>query len=237
MFGNVTRFNPEVILTASDNMEFVIRIVVAAVMGILIGVERASRLKEAGIRTHCIVAMTSAVFMILSKYAFVDLEGVEGVRGADAARIAAQVVSGISFLGAGIIFKQGKNTVKGLTTAAGIWATAAVGMAAGAGLYWVAATECVLLLAFQTILHQHQIGTDAFTEQEIRIIMGTDDRSDFNKFIKDHNCIIEKSTLERRGDIVEMNLSLRAKIPLAYEEVLDFMHIHPSVSVFDVDTI
>lgn len=84
-------------------MEFLIRIILAAFLGLLIGLERSRRYKDAGLRTHSIIAMAAAVFMILSKYAFVDLEGVAGVKGADSARIAAQVVSGISFLGAGII--------------------------------------------------------------------------------------------------------------------------------------
>ena len=236
MFGEMTRFNPEVILTAADNLEFVIRIIVAAVMGMLIGIERASRLKEAGIRTHCIVAMTSAVFMILSKYAFIDYAVIEGAKVADPARIAAQVVSGISFLGAGIIFKHGKNTVKGLTTAAGIWATAAVGMACGAGLYWVAVTECALLLIFQTVLHKHQTGSDMFTEQEISVVLGSDEREDFNRLIEEHECIIEKSNIQRNENRIEMVLYVRAKNPVSYQEAIDFIHSHSTVTEFNVDT-
>lgn len=236
MFGTMTRFNPEVILTASDNLEFLIRIVFAALLGMLIGIERAKRLKEAGIRTHCIVAMTSAVFMIVSKYAFLDLAAVEGVRGADPARIAAQVVSGISFLGAGIIFKHGKNTVKGLTTAAGIWATAAVGMACGAGLYWVAVTESALLLILQTFLHKHQTGSDMFTEQEISVVLGTKEREDFNRLIEEHECIIDKSSIQKNNDQIEMVLFVRAKNPVTYQEVIDFIHSHSTVTEFNVDT-
>jgi len=236
MFGTMTRFNPEVILTASDNLEFLIRIVFAAFLGMLIGIERAKRLKEAGIRTHCIVAMTSAVFMIVSKYAFLDLAAVEGVRGADPARIAAQVVSGISFLGAGIIFKHGKNTVKGLTTAAGIWATAAVGMASGAGLYWVAVAESALLLILQTFLHKHQTGSDMLTEQEVSIVLSTEDRDDFNRLIDMHECLIDKSKIEKNADLIRMVLYVRAKTPVTYEETIDFIHDHPSVTEFNVDT-
>ena len=136
MLSGLTAYLPETALTVFDNLEFFIRIVLAAVLGALVGLERSKRQKEAGIRTHCIIACTSALFMILSKYAFVDLVSVDGLRGADPARIAAQVVSGISFLGAGVIFKNG-NSIRGLTTAAGMWGTAAVGMAIGAGLYWV----------------------------------------------------------------------------------------------------
>ena len=134
MLSGLTNYVPETALTVFDNLEFFIRIVLAAILGALVGLERSKRQKEAGVRTHCIIACTSALFMILSKYAFVDLVGVAGLRGADPARIAAQVVSGISFLGAGVIFKNG-NSIRGLTTAAGMWGTAAVGMAIGAGMY------------------------------------------------------------------------------------------------------
>ena len=99
LFG-LTDYLPEAVLTVGDNLEFLIRILV--VFGFLIGLERSKRQKDAGIRTHCIIAVTSAVIMILSKYCFVDLAdlGIVG-RNSDPGRMAAQVVSGISFLGAG----------------------------------------------------------------------------------------------------------------------------------------
>lgn len=133
MLSGLTNYVPETALTVFDNLEFFIRIVLAAILGALVGLERSKRQKEAGVRTHCIIACTSALFMILSKYAFVDLVGVAGLRGADPARIAAQVVSGISFLGAGVIFKNG-NSIRGLTTAAGMWGTAAVGYFCSVGV-------------------------------------------------------------------------------------------------------
>ena len=110
----------------SSELEWMLRVVVAGGLGFCIGMERSYRRKEAGIRTHCIVALASALFMILSKYAFMDCGTIDGLRGADASRIASQVVSGISFLGAGIIVHHGGLTVKGLTTAAGIWCTSAI---------------------------------------------------------------------------------------------------------------
>ena len=139
MLSGLSTYLPESALTLFDNLEFFVRLLLSAGLGALVGLERSKRQKEAGVRTHCIIACTSALFMILSKYAFVDLVGVDGLRGADPARIAAQVVSGISFLGAGVIFKNG-NSIRGLTTAAGMWGTAAVGMAIGAGMYWVGRT-------------------------------------------------------------------------------------------------
>ena len=120
MLHGLTSFLPEGLLSIYDNLEFLIRIVISAVFGIFIGLERTKRQKDAGIRTHCIIAVTSAAFMILSKYAFLDVNGVLGDRSADPARMAAQVVSGISFLGAGVIFKDKNSSIKGLTTAAGM---------------------------------------------------------------------------------------------------------------------
>ena len=127
MLTGLSGYLPENTLTLYDNLEFLIRLLLSAGLGALVGLERSKRQKEAGVRTHCIIACTSALFMILSKYAFMDLVDISGIRGADPARIAAQVVSGISFLGAGVIFKNG-NSIRGLTTAAGMWGTAAVGI-------------------------------------------------------------------------------------------------------------
>ena len=133
MLTGLSVYLPESLLTVFDNLEFLIRIVLAAILGAMVGLERTKQQKDAGIRTHCIVALTSAVFMILSKYAFIDVVALAGSKGADPSRIASQVVTGISFLGAGVIFKNANFAIKGLTTAAGMWATSAIGMAIGAG--------------------------------------------------------------------------------------------------------
>ena len=94
--------------------EYVLRIIIAGICGAVIGYERKSRLKEAGVRTHFIVALASALMMIVSKYGFSDLsEGTTGIRGADPARIAAAIVSGVGFLGAGAIFVR-KQIIQGL---------------------------------------------------------------------------------------------------------------------------
>lgn len=133
-------------------LDFLLRMAVAGVCGALIGYERENRMKEAGVRTHLIVALGSALIMIISKYGFADVTGVNGV-GLDPARIAAQIVSGIGFLGAGTIFVK-RQAVSGLTTAAGIWATAGVGMAIGANLYFVGVSATGLILIVQIILHK-----------------------------------------------------------------------------------
>lgn len=205
MLSGLTAYLPETALTVFDNLEFFIRIVLAAVLGALVGLERSKRQKEAGVRTHCIIACTSALFMILSKYAFVDLVSVDGLRGADPARIAAQVVSGISFLGAGVIFKNG-NSIRGLTTAAGMWGTAAVGMAIGAGLYWVGLIETAVLVVIQIVFHRFPVGADALTTQELVVEMADSDEllARFDELVKAHRGQITESSLTREDGILRM---------------------------------
>ena len=129
-----------------EELIYLLRIVYAVALGFAIGFERKLRFKEAGIRTHTIVCAGSALIMVVSKYAFSDVNGYDG------SRVAAQMVSGIGFLGAGMIIYR-REAVHGLTTAAGVWATAGVGMAAGGGLYIVAAGSAAVLIAVQCVLH------------------------------------------------------------------------------------
>ena len=124
---------------------YLLPVLISALLGFVIGLERKFRLKEAGIRTHTIVCIGSALMMVVSKYAF-------GGQTADAARIAAQIVSGVGFLGAGIIVYH-KQEIHGLTTAAGVWATAGVGMACGGELWLVAVGATVLLIGMQLLMH------------------------------------------------------------------------------------
>lgn len=128
-------------------MEYLLRIVIATVLGLIIGSERKNRNKSAGIRTHAIVALGAALMMVVSKYGFFDSEK------GDAGRLAAQVVSGIGFLGAGVIFVR-NNLVNGLTTAAGMWATAGVGLAMGSGMYVIGISSTLLMILTQFITHK-----------------------------------------------------------------------------------
>ncbi|GAB2027011.1 MgtC/SapB family protein [Lactovum odontotermitis] len=134
-------------------LEWVLRLVVAGICGYAIGYERDNRLKEAGVRTHLIVALAAALMMIVSKYGFSDVLQLHNIA-LDPSRIAAQIVTGIGFLGAGMIFVHNQS-VNGLTTAAGIWATAGIGMAIGSGLYFIGIAATILILVFQTILHKN----------------------------------------------------------------------------------
>lgn len=131
----------------SMQLECLFRIIIAAILGLLIGHERKNRNKSAGIRTHAIVALGAALIMVVSKYGFSDIPSY------DAARVAAQVVSGVGFLGAGVIFVR-NNLVNGLTTAAGMWATAGVGLAIGSGLYVLGILTALFIIVLQTLMHR-----------------------------------------------------------------------------------
>lgn len=237
MIPNLSPFQPEQYLLASDNLEFIIRVAVSAVLGMVVGIERSVRSKEAGIRTHCIVALTAAVFMILSKYAFMDTEGVLGVKTADASRIASGVVSGISFLGAGIIFKTGHSTIKGLTTAAGMWATAAIGMAVGAGMYWLGLCATVLVLMTQIVFHRFPGYT---SQNEQRVFIRTANRqdilNDFQSLLDRHHCVVDSSSISRDSGQIEMHLTIRTAPVIEHQEVLDFLERHSEVLALEVES-
>ena len=126
--------------------DFILRLLLAGIMGGLIGLEREMRAKGAGIRTHFIVALGSALFMIISMYAF------EGTDKFDSSRVAAGVVSGIGFIGGGVIIFQ-RNVIRGITTAAGMWVAAAIGLACGAAMYPLAAAATLITLLVLELLH------------------------------------------------------------------------------------
>ena len=131
--------------------DFILRLFVAGMLGAVVGLDREYRAKEAGYRTHFLVALGSALIMIVSQYGFQDIIQEDGVS-LDPSRVAAQVVSGIGFIGAGTIIFQ-KQMVRGLTTAAGLWATAGIGLAVGAGLFWLGIAATALTLVGLEVLN------------------------------------------------------------------------------------
>ncbi|MCI8477082.1 MAG: MgtC/SapB family protein [Oscillospiraceae bacterium] len=151
--------------------EYLLRIFLAAVCGGAVGFERERRFKSAGTRTHLIVALSACLMMVVSKYGFFDVAGTGGLS-VDASRIGAGVVSAIGFLGAGVIFFR-KDTVSGVTTAAGLWATVGVGISFGTGLYFTGLSATLLLLLIQLVLHRktplvktHRSGTVVLRMEE-----------------------------------------------------------------------
>ena len=149
--------------------ELFVRLLFACFCGGIIGLERSIRRKDAGVKTHIILALGAALFMIVSQYGFSDL-GLSPDYSADASRIASNIVTGVSFLCAGVIFVRGAS-VKGLTTATGIWTCAGIGMAAGAGMYAITALATALILIIHLLLANvsARIETHYTLEVELKI--------------------------------------------------------------------
>lgn len=197
-------------------LEYILRIVIAGFCGALIGFERKNRLKEAGIRTHFIVALASALIIIISKYGFNDIVGTTGI-GLDPARIAAQVVSGVGFLGTGLIFIRNQS-ISGLTTAAGIWATAGTGLAIGSGLYLLGIASSIIIVIAQLLLHRSRWWIKLPTGEQIKIKI-----YDTNDAVRH----IEKKFKDAKIDIISLKITkleegcieidIYAKLPIGYD--------------------
>ena len=159
---------------------FAFRLLLAGMLGAIIGLDREYRAKEAGFRTHFLVCLGSALFMIISQYGFAEIVEANGAN-YDGARVAAQIVSGIGFLGAGTIIFH-KQFIRGLTTAAGMWATAGIGMAIGGGMYFlgVAATILVLIGLEVLTLAFGKIGLSS-----ISITFYTSDKTNLEKVVQE----------------------------------------------------
>ena len=151
-------------IKSSPEWIYLLRIFIACLCGGIIGIERTLRQKDAGFRTHLIVALGAALVMVVSKYGFADSLDF------DAGRVASNIIPGISFLGAGMIFVKGMN-IKGLTTAAGIWSTAAVGMAVGSGLYITGIIATLLIVLIQIVFHTFLIGFDKVLANDVTVEM------------------------------------------------------------------
>lgn len=188
-------------------IELIVRLSLAFVLGGMIGLEREYRAKEAGFRTHFLVALGSALFCVVSQFGFgIDLK--------DSSRVAAQVVSGIGFLGAGTIIFQ-KNVVRGLTTAAGLWVTAAIGLACGTGMFMAAAIVTAMMLLGLEVINAMipQLGTttieisfSASSIEQVRVLIAT---------MRHDGIEVQTYQIKERrtsqGEFVEANIQLKVK--------------------------
>lgn len=194
-------------------LEMSIRLIVACACGALIGLEREKRYKDAGLRTHIIVCCSAALLMIVSKYGFNDLfvngEYILGTKGTDPSRIAAQVISGVSFIGAGVIFHN-KNNTRGLTTASGLWAIAGVGIAIGAGMYEIGIFATVLIAIIQTIIHKTVGPLGAITVANIEIVANNSERirNKVKEYIDENIISIKEEKVKIDGDTITYRLTV-----------------------------
>jgi putative Mg2+ transporter-C (MgtC) family protein len=184
---------------------YAMRLLVAAVLGALVGLEREIHEHPAGMRTHLLVSLGSAGFTVLSIAAF-------PAPGADPGRIAAQIVSGIGFLGAGAILKEGA-TIRGLTTAASLWAVAAIGMAAGAGAWILAVTLtgiAIISLWPLRLVTERIIGRD---RHHVRMRLWAADATLLSRLVsvveKEHGQIAQLATKGTGGGRIEIELEVR----------------------------
>lgn len=223
-----------VFINGVSQIDCIARIVAACLCGALIGLERSRRQKEAGIRTHIIVALGSALMMIVSKYGFFDIVGESASFTGD--RIAANIITGISFLGAGMIFFRG-SSVKGLTTAAGIWSTAGVGLAVGAGLYIIAGTATVLILIIQIIFHKWQISADTQVFGTIEVVLENDESKVhfIENALKNEKIEIVSGRFERLGeDRVKIIYAVRSDYEISAKQFVRLSEIIPEILTLEV---
>ncbi|WP_271005584.1 MgtC/SapB family protein [Listeria seeligeri] len=213
--------------------DFILRLVIAGILGAVIGLDREIRAKEAGFRTHFLVSLGSALIMIVSQYGFSEIATMQTVS-FDPSRVAAQVVSGIGFIGAGTIIIQ-KKFVRGLTTAAGLWATAGIGLAVGAGMYWVgiAATLLTLIgLEFFSIIFKsfglHTISLIYSTNDEANLIKITDKIKQNNQQIISYNT--EKETIAENL-IFKVNIVIKTKNKNEESELFHFIQNLPHTTI------
>lgn len=187
-----------------NSLSIIIRLLMAVIFGGIIGIDRGKRRQAAGFRTHILVCMGSALVMITNIYVILQYSP-----GNDPTRIAAQVVSGIGFLGVGTIIVTGNKQIKGLTTAAGLWASACMGLAIGAGYYLAAITACIIITAVMTVLNN----VDKYFYQQSKVIdlyiefADTHHVSNFLSFARDHDIKCSNLELTRSKVIGETTIS------------------------------
>ena len=240
-------FDPSTVTSAwminfpSVAWELLVRILVAGACGAAIGLERGIRQKEAGIRTHTIVALGGALLMIISKYAFSDLLAngsfLMGTTGADPTRVASQAITAIAFLGAGVIFRHG-NMVHGLTTAAGIWATAAIGLCIGSGLYFIGISTALLVLLINVCLHKWLVKIESMATTTFSVVM-KDTPEALNRLrlqLDDRKMHVGKMDIKKRnGDLLKISIVVRVAKNTALNDLLLFLGDNPDVLEFNVE--
>ena len=215
----------------ATELDITLRLAVAMLLGGVIGFEREYRAKDAGFRTHFLVALGSALFCIVSQFGF-------GFELKDSSRVAAQVVSGIGFLGAGTIIFQ-KNVGRGLTTAAGLWVTAAIGLACGTGMYLPAVVTTLMVLIGLEILSA--VIPRVSTSVVILSFSATSQES-VKKAVREirRNCldIISYELKERKtsqGVIFETNLSMKVKRDNRNEQLIEYLNEFDDVTISSIE--
>lgn len=200
--------------------EIIIRLVLSTILGGVIGFEREIGNRPAGLRTHIVVSIGAALIMLVSKYGFGD--------GTDSARLAAQVVSGIGFLGAGTILRTG-NTIQGLTTAASLWVCAGLGLAIGNGFYLGAIVSTILVLLSLVILSRVEKIISIKKKRSLKVL--ATERAgligDIGTFFGDNDIVIKKialNPLDEDDNRIEINLIIDFKSDEKLDKLVGLMN-------------
>ena len=204
----------------SPTLDFVIRLLVASLVGAVIGFERKYRAKGAGIGTHVLVAIGAALFMIVSHHGF------DGAPRFDAARVAAGVVSGIGFLGGGIILKQ-QNRVSGLTTAAGLWVTAAMGLAVGSGMYILGAASVLIVLLWADITH---LLTRKVGKRQVTVSLTSNDKTALKDALQSLGKGVETFSLSKHDTVYKVLAVLNVRNK-EYNQLIEKLSSFPEVEL------
>ena len=206
-------------------LELCLRLISAGAIGALIGYEREFRGKGVGVRTHVLVAMGACLFMIISQYGFPDTAKY------DAARIAAGVVGGLGFVCGGIIMKTGSH-VTGLTTAAGIWVTGAIGLALGGGLYGMAVLCLVILVICMEAMHFYSF---KLGDRQVAVTMRAQSRENIESICEALGRKVTHCSWSKDGDGYKVALTLLVRKKEYPMEVMKIIHGVPGVEMTSMD--
>ena len=223
--------------TLVDYLDIGLRIILSAVCGAIIGLERERRYKNAGLRTHVIVAISAAILMIVSKYGFIDIASIPDARlTSDGGRIAAGVIQSIGFLGAGVIFVR-KESIIGLTTAAGLWATVGIGMCFGCGMYilGISATLILVLVNILLRIHHQKIAFQTIVTVSSHVSKHGMTLNQFNEELEKEGARLRDFTFSRNENneiFVKANVVLSDKLSIM--EHVDILTSLPFVDTFEV---
>ena len=230
---NFTDFIEQLNSTEVTTVSSVFKMFMSLILGCIVGLERKRKGQIAGIRTFALISMGSTLAMILSIY--VPQEYMS-LKNGDPGRIAAQVITGIGFLGAGAIIQM-KGSVRGLTTAAGIWMVAIIGMAVGLGLYWLSVFASALILFILVQLERFEHKVSLGTENRIIRIHTSDilrDISDYRNILKKHRITLSNYFVDYdyANNETRLNLIVLMRDNTDYIKLFaEFEHIHPTKSI------
>ncbi len=198
----------------------VYKLVLSMLLGAVVGYERKLKGQQAGVRTFSLIAMGATLAMLLSIYV---PQVYMGLKNGDPGRIAAQVITGIGFLGAGAIIQM-KGSVRGLTTAAGIWMVAIIGMAVGLGMYWLSVIACLLILFILVQLERIEKRVSRGSESRIIRIKTADilhDISDYRKVLHQHRIHLSSFYVDYDYE----NRETRLNLVVLVRETTDYIHL------------